>query len=105
MPQQAVSPTAKTEKFMLDVVSALVKRPESIEITTTVPVGDLVDTTILIKVKIHDEDVGRVLGKKGRLIIALRELVGAVAYTECRCRTIVDVVGSKPKRTRTNGGR
>ena len=62
------------EAFVDYVVKALVDNPEDVKIVTE-PEGD----GKVIKITCRKEDVGKIVGKKGKTIIALRSLVGGAA--------------------------
>ncbi len=62
------------EGFVAYVVKALVDSPEEVEVTTKEE-GD--DKVIWITCK--KEDTGKIIGKKGKTIIALRALVAGAA--------------------------
>jgi hypothetical protein len=52
------------------LVTPLVEFPEEVEITST----DTEDGATLIEVQVNPEDVGRVIGRQGRVIKAVRTL-------------------------------
>ncbi len=62
------------EAFVDYVVKALVDSPEEVKIATEAE-GD----GKVIKISCRKEDVGKIVGKKGKTIIALRSLVGGAA--------------------------
>ena len=62
------------ESFVDYVVKALVDNPEDVKIVTEAE-GDCK----VIKITCRKEDVGKIVGKKGKTIIALRSLVGGAA--------------------------
>ena len=53
----------------------LVEHPDQVEITSTDGTGGA--TNLLIKV--HDDDKGKIIGKQGKVIKAVRAVVGAAA--------------------------
>lgn len=63
------------EGFVDYVVKALVDVPEEVNVTTE----DGENDTRVIKIKCRKEDTGKIIGKKGKTIIALRSLVGGAA--------------------------
>jgi predicted RNA-binding protein YlqC (UPF0109 family) len=55
----------------------LARSPEAIEITETVD-GD----TIVYTLKLAPEDVGRIIGREGRIVRAIRSLLRAAAMRQ-----------------------
>ncbi len=56
------------------IVKALVDKPESVNLRTV----DGEKTTI-IELKVSNEDIGKVIGKQGRIARAIRTILAAVA--------------------------
>jgi predicted RNA-binding protein YlqC (UPF0109 family) len=48
--------------------------------------------TVVLELRCGSGDVGRIIGKNGRTISAIRALLGVLAAKE-RCRAILEVVG------------
>ena len=63
------------EGFVEYVVKALVDDPDSVKVTTE----DGENSVKVIKIACRKEDTGKIIGKKGKTIIALRSLVGGAA--------------------------
>ncbi len=63
------------EGFVEYVVKALVDVPEEVKVMTE----DAGNDTRVIKICCRKEDTGKIIGKKGKTIIALRSLVGGAA--------------------------
>lgn len=58
-------------KAMLEtLVGSLVEHPEEVSITTVEG-----DSTVVFEVSAHSEDTGKIIGKKGRTINALRTIL------------------------------
>jgi predicted RNA-binding protein YlqC (UPF0109 family) len=68
------------------VARAVADKPDQVEINTV----DRGRGTIAIKVKMADQDMGRLIGKSGRNIEALRTLVRVASLRE-RKRVFVDL--------------
>lgn len=66
------------------VVGSLVEFKDSLEILAR----DTEDGSIFIEISVHEEDVGKVIGRQGRVIKAIRTLARAAAS---RTNTHVDV--------------
>ncbi|MGJ6731851.1 KH domain-containing protein [Listeria monocytogenes] len=61
------------EKLILSIVKPLVDHPEDVVITP-----EETDTSLTYKLSVSKEDMGRVIGKQGRIAKAIRTLVYAV---------------------------
>ncbi len=55
------------------MVKALVDHPDDINIKTIEG-----EKTAIIELKVHNEDIGKVIGKEGRIAMAMRTLLSAV---------------------------
>ncbi|MBR0126910.1 MAG: KH domain-containing protein [Firmicutes bacterium] len=75
---------------MTELVSAiaksLVEHPEAVEVTETESNG-----TTVIQLKVADEDMGKVIGKQGRIAKAIRTVVKAAA-TKANAKVVVEIV-------------
>lgn len=58
------------EKLIQTIIVPLVDYPESINISK-----DEQDSSITFNIDVHEEDIGRIIGKKGRIIKAIRTIV------------------------------
>ena len=74
---------------MVELVSAiaksLVEHPEAVEVSESQSNG-----TTVIQLKVAAEDMGKVIGKQGRIAKAIRSVVKAAAAKEDR-KVIVDI--------------
>ena len=68
------------------IAKALVDSPEEVVVTETEKSGD----TIVIELKVAPEDMGKVIGKQGRVAKAIRSVVKAAASKEDK-KVIVDI--------------
>lgn len=68
------------------IVKSLVDNKEQVEITEE----NAQDTTV-IKVKVASEDMGRIIGKEGRIIKSIREIVRAYSAKEHK-KVSIDIV-------------
>lgn len=57
------------------VVEPLVEFPDDLEITSS----EADDGTILVEIRMHEDDAGKVIGRQGRVIKAIRTLARAAA--------------------------
>lgn len=67
------------------LVTSLVDHPEDV-VVSEVEDGDIVT----YRVKVHSDDVGRVIGRQGRIAKAVRNIVSAAAYLQKK-RVYVDI--------------
>ena len=68
------------------LVRALVEKPDEVEVEEFEEEGDLV-----LEVTVADDDLGRVIGRGGRIANAIRTIAKAAAVREDR-RVIVDIL-------------
>ena len=68
------------------LVRALVEKPEEVEVEEFEEDGDLV-----LEVSVADDDLGRVIGRGGRIANAIRTVARAAGSREDR-RVIVDIL-------------
>ncbi|EAD7709518.1 KH domain-containing protein [Listeria monocytogenes] len=61
------------EELILSIVKPLVDHPEDVVITP-----EETDTSLTYKLSVSKEDMGRVIGKQGRIAKAIRTLVYAI---------------------------
>ena len=78
---------ADTEALVRYLVESLVDVPEAVEIAVTET-----DESISFQITLDPSDVGKVIGRGGRIIKAIRTLARAAGSTESR-QVEVDVVG------------
>jgi uncharacterized protein len=65
-------------KALIEVIAkALVDHPEEVRVSVVEK-----DRTICYELSVHSEDMGKVIGKQGRIAKALRTVVGAAATKE-----------------------
>jgi len=68
------------------IAKALVDKPEEVE------VNEIVGTqSIIIELKVAEEDMGKVIGKQGRIAKAIRTVVKAAAIKENK-RVVVEII-------------
>jgi len=71
------------------IASALVDHPESVVVTETVE-KDGEKETIVVHLTVTADDMGKVIGKQGRIAKALRTVVKAAASREDK-RVVVEI--------------
>ncbi|HUE75298.1 MAG TPA: KH domain-containing protein [Chloroflexota bacterium] len=74
-----------TKDFVEKMISVLVEHPEDVEVATVEG-----DRSILVEARVPSAEAGRVIGRDGRVINALRTLVGALAARDGK-RAVLDV--------------
>ncbi len=68
------SPAPTAEAVLLHLCQSVVSVPEDVSINSTAD-GDVVR----LDVSVNSEDMGRVIGRRGRVATAIRTVVGAAA--------------------------
>ncbi|MBQ0017613.1 MAG: KH domain-containing protein [Clostridiales bacterium] len=68
------------------IARALVSKPDEVSVTEEVNGKD-----VLIKLRVADDDIGKIIGKTGRIAKALRTVVKAAAVRE-NLRVTVEIV-------------
>ncbi len=74
------------EKLVETIAKALVDAPESVVVKSTET-----DEQITVSLTVAKDDMGKVIGKKGRIAKAIRVVVGAAAVKEDK-RVNVEIV-------------
>ncbi len=74
------------EQLIEYIAKALVDHPDDVDVTTVD--GDKVR---LIELRVHEEDIGQVIGKQGRTIKSMRTLLSASA-AKSDCRVALEIV-------------
>lgn len=75
------------------IVKNLVSMPEEVQINETT-----VDNKMVLKLKVAKEDMGRIIGKDGRIIRSIREIINAYASRNHE-KVSVDVEETKKENT------
>jgi predicted RNA-binding protein YlqC (UPF0109 family) len=73
------------------IVTALVDYPEAVEVRQLDG-----ETTRILEVRVAPQDIGKVIGRQGRNIAALRTLLHAVGAKE-RKHTLLEIVEDQPE--------
>ncbi len=68
------------------IAKALVTKPDEVVVTEEMD-GD----TIIVKLKVADDDIGKIIGKSGRIAKAIRTVVRAAAIKQ-NVRVSVEIV-------------
>lgn len=65
------------KELVLDIAKALVDNPEAVVVEETKE-----NDEIILKLKVSDDDMGKVIGKQGRIAKAIRTVVKSAANRE-----------------------
>ena len=72
--------------YVLQIIRPLVEYPDQVRLTVLDG-----EKTIAIELRCHEKDLGKVIGKSGKTIGAVRQLAGTLAARQGR-RALVEVV-------------
>ena len=73
-------------KVLEDIAKALVEHPEDVSVTEV----EKEDSTVL-ELRVNKDDMGKVIGKQGRIAKAIRTVVKAAASREDK-RVVVEII-------------
>ena len=65
------------KKILTDIASAIVDHPDQVTVTDSDENGD-----VLLSLSVAPEDMGKVIGKHGRIAIAIRTVMKAAASVD-----------------------
>ena len=74
------------KQILLDITKALVEDPDAVTVTEKVS-GD----TVVLELSVAKKDMGRVIGKEGKIAKSIRTVMRAAAAKENK-RVIVDII-------------
>ena len=74
------------KQILLDITKAIVEDPESVSVSEKVS-GD----TVVLELSVAQQDMGRVIGKEGKIAKSIRTVMRAAAAKENK-RVIVDII-------------
>ena len=74
------------KQILLDITKAIVEDPDSVLATEKV-IGD----TVVLELSVAKHDMGRVIGKEGKIAKSIRTVMRAAAAKENK-RVIVDII-------------
>ena len=77
----------ETEQLVRYLVTSLVESPDAVQITT-----NETEDTVTFEVALEADDIGKVIGRQGRIIKAIRTLARAAGSTDIR-QVEVEVLG------------
>ena len=75
------------DKFLAYMIKAIVDKPDDVNVTTSKQ-----ENTVIYELSVDDEDLGKVIGKKGKNINAIRTLFSAANSKDGGKRAIIEVI-------------
>ena len=75
------------KELLIEMIKALVDKPDEVDITLTES-----ENTNIFELRLGDGDVGKVIGKKGKNVMALRTILSAVTAKEGGKRSILEII-------------
>lgn len=76
----------QADRLVTNIAMSLVDRPENVRVSTISS-----NQTMVLELHVAKEDVGKIIGRQGRTIHAIRTLLGAVS-AKTKQRTVLDVM-------------
>ena len=73
--------------LLIEVIKAIVDKPDEVDITLTES-----ENTMIYELRLGDGDVGKVIGKKGKNVGAIRTLLTAASAKEGGKRSILEII-------------
>ena len=73
--------------LLIEMIKAMVDKPDEVDITVTES-----ENTMIYELRLGDGDVGKVIGKKGRNVGAIRTLLTAASAKEGGKRSILEII-------------
>ena len=73
--------------LLSDMIKAMVDKPDEVDITLTES-----ENTMIYELRLGDGDVGKVIGKKGRNVGAIRTILTAASAKEGGKRSILEII-------------
>ena len=78
------------KELIQDIAMALVDHPDEVVVTETET-----EKTIVVELRVAPEDMGKVIGKQGRIAKSIRTLVKAAATKDDK-KVVVEIVNDEP---------
>ena len=75
------------KELLTDMIKAIVDKPDEVDITLTES-----ENTTIYELRLGDGDVGKVIGKKGKNVTAIRALLSAATAKEGGKRSILEII-------------
>ena len=74
------------KKVITDILSLIIQYPEDLVLTDEVG-----DNSIIVTIKAHKDDRGKIIGKKGNMVRSVRTIIRALASKD-KIRTVVTMI-------------
>lgn len=75
------------KQLLEHIVRALVDRPDQVDVQQTVE-----GRMIILELRVAPEDMGKVIGKQGRIARSIRTVIGAAAHAADK-RVMLEIIG------------
>ena len=73
--------------LLIEMIKAIVDKPDEVDITLTES-----ENTMIYELRLGDGDVGKVIGKKGKNVGAIRTILTAYSAKEGGKRAILEII-------------
>jgi hypothetical protein len=75
------------KELLTGIIKAIVDKPDEVDISLTES-----ENTVIYELRLGDGDVGKVIGKKGRNVTAIRTLLSAATAKAGGKRSILEII-------------
>ena len=75
------------KELLIEIIKAIVDKPDEVDISLTES-----ENTVIYELRLGDGDVGKVIGKKGRNVTAIRTLLSAATAKAGGKRSILEII-------------
>ena len=75
------------KELLIGMIKAIVDKPDEVDISLTES-----ENTVIYELRLGDGDVGKVIGKKGRNVTAIRTLLSAATAKAGGKRSILEII-------------
>ena len=75
------------KELLTEIIKAIVDKPDEVDISLTES-----ENTVIYELRLGDDDVGKVIGKKGRNVTAIRTLLSAATAKAGGKRSILEII-------------
>lgn len=73
---------SNTEQILTEIIKGIVSTPDAVQTHTALETGEDGVETIVINVKVADNDVGACIGKGGMTAEAIRKVIALIGFKE-----------------------